>query len=202
MKVADAQPVMEALAAKKSAIIRAWLARTVQTYPEHTSRFLLQEEDPFRNPVGAALKDAFPVLFDALVVGEDAARVTPALDGIVRIRAVQDFTAGQAVAFVFLLKQLIRDALKTELEAAPERDPLVVVENRIDELALHAFDLFMRCRERISEIRVSEARRRLGLLLKRQAVEGRTGETENRGNGDANPPIPDSPMLRFTDSAT
>jgi len=38
------QPLLQALVAKKPAIIQAWLGRTLQTYPEHTSRFLLQEK--------------------------------------------------------------------------------------------------------------------------------------------------------------
>jgi hypothetical protein len=121
----------------------------------------------------------------------------PVLDGIVRIRAVQDFTAGQAVAFIFLLKRVIREELKGEVRVQPGGDGLAAVEERIDEMALLAFDLFMKCRERIYEIRVNEAKRRLGLWLKRQAVAGRTGESENRGNGDANPAIANSPVPRF-----
>jgi hypothetical protein len=151
---------MEALAARKDAIVRAWLARTLETYPERTSRLLAQEKDPFRNPVGHALKEALPALFDELLGAVDAGRLATLLDGIVRIRAVQDFSPSQAVAFVFLLKQVIREELG--------REGLAAVEGRIDEVALIAFDLFMRCREQMFTIKADEARRRTSLLERMQ----------------------------------
>jgi hypothetical protein len=38
------------------------------------------------------------------------------------------------------------------------------LEDRIDEMALLAFDVFMRCREQLYEVRANEARRRLSIL--------------------------------------
>jgi hypothetical protein len=171
MRAEGAQPLLEAVAAKKGAIVREWLKRTLQTYPEHTSRFLLQEKDPFRNPVGHTLKEAFPALFDQLVGGMDTATITPVLDGIVRIRAVQDFTASQAVAFLFLLKKVVRKALEGESQRRPDGGGLAAVEGRIDEMALLAFDLFMKCRERIYEIKANEAKRRTYLLQRMHGME-------------------------------
>ena len=84
-----------------------------------------------------------------------------ALDAIIRIRAVQDLTASQAVGFVFLLKPIL-------LELQPERNPAardvplgVLLNDRIDRLALMAFDKYMQCREQLADIRVSEGRRRI-----------------------------------------
>jgi hypothetical protein len=158
------QPLLQVLAAKKHAIIREWLARTLQTYPAHTGRFLVREKDPFRNPVGHTLQEAFPALFDQLIGGMDATTITPFLDGIVRIRAVQDFTAGQAVAFLFLLKKVVREALQDEIRRRPDGDGLAAVDGGIDEMALLAFDLFMKCREKIYEIKANEAKRRIYVL--------------------------------------
>ncbi|MFI5340367.1 MAG: RsbRD N-terminal domain-containing protein [Candidatus Methylomirabilales bacterium] len=171
MSVEGAKPLRDALAAKKTAMIEAWLARILQTYPEHTGRFLSRERDPFRNPVGSTLKDALPVLFDGVLEGMDTPQVTPALDSIVRIRAVQDFTAGQAVAFLFLLKQVVREAVQGEVQKCPDGDGLAAVEGKIDEMALLAFDLFMRCREKIYEIKANEAKRRIYVLEKRYGME-------------------------------
>lgn len=160
----ETRPLMAALASRRAAIVDAWLARTLQTYPEPTSRFLVREQDPFRNPVGQAFKEAFPVLLDEVLGGMDAGRLTPALERLVRIRAVQDFTAARAVAFVFALKGVIRDALRNESQASPNVEVLAAVDGRIDEVALLAFDLFMRCRESVYEIKANDARRRASLL--------------------------------------
>jgi hypothetical protein len=160
MKAEGAQPLLEALTAKKNAIIREWLARTLQTYPEHTSNLLSEEKDPFCNPTGQTLREGLPALFDQLVEGSDAAKLSRLLDPIVRIRAVQDFSASQAVAFIFLLKKVMRDALEGETHRDPKGEGLAAVEARIDEMALLAFDSFMKCREKIYEIKASEAKRR------------------------------------------
>ena len=171
-------PLTRALAARKDAIVAGWLSRTLESYPERNRRFLVQERDAFRNPAGHAFREALPALLDELLGAMDCARIEALLDGIVRIRAVQDFTAGQAVAFVFLLKKVIRDELRRPAHTAffpsggedkGEGEGLAAVEGRIDEMALLAFDLFMRCRERVYEIKASAAGRRTFLLDRMQA---------------------------------
>jgi hypothetical protein len=147
---------MRALAGERSAVVREWFERTLQSYPEQTSGFLRGEKDPFRNPVGHTLRDGLGVLFDELAGEMDQARITAALDAIVRIRAVQDHSASQALAFLFLLKEVLR-------EKSPPED-LAMLENRIDRLALLAFDLYMKCREKIYEIQAEEAKRRVYVL--------------------------------------
>jgi RsbRD-like negative regulator of sigma factor len=167
----DAPPLPELSRAKKGAIIDEWVARTLQGYPEQTGRFLSRERDPFRNPVGAALTQALPVILDAVLGGMQTARLTPALDSIVRIRAVQDFTPGQAVAFVFLLRPILRDALRADDLDAPALDALAALEGRIDAVALLAFEIYMKCRERLYEIRANEARRRIFVLERRHGLD-------------------------------
>ncbi len=154
--------LVDVLSERREAVIKEWLVRTLRTYPEATTRFLFQEMDTFRNPVGYALKEGLKALFDGLVESRNASVMASVLDNIVRIRAVQDFTASQAVAFVFLLKQVIREELKNSIEQY--LNDLITLEARIDEMALLAFDVFMQCRQQICEIRVNEAKRRVSLL--------------------------------------
>ena len=108
-----------------------------------TVRLLLREKDAFRNPVGHALRKELPVLTAELLGEMDQARVSAALESIVRIRAVQNFSASESVGFVFLLKGILRERWKGREE---ER---AAVEARIDAAALMAFDLYMKCREKI-----------------------------------------------------
>ena len=99
------------------------------------------------------MKEGLSALVEEVLGGMDPGRVSAALDGIVRMRAVQDFTAGQAVSFVFLL----RDVVRTHLGDGEEARRLA--ERRIDELAVVAFDLFMACREKMYEIRAEALKR-------------------------------------------
>ena len=92
-------PLSVALANRRNALIEKWLNRMLQAYPESATRFLAHEKDPFRNPIGNTLKHGLSELFDGLVRGAGVASLAPELESIVRIRAVQDFTAEQAVSF-------------------------------------------------------------------------------------------------------
>jgi len=136
-----------------NAIAGEWFARTLESYPEVTARFVATEKDPFRNPVGHTLRSAMAALVTEVLGEMDAAQVRAALDSVLQIRAVQDFTAGQAVGFVFLLRPIL-------LAHEPSRPAMV--EARIDQLALAAFDSYMHWRERIAEVRAQERRRRSG----------------------------------------
>lgn len=129
-------------AAQREVAARKWLEAALAAYPAETARFLLENKDPFRNPVGQAFKESLPVLLEEVLGEMDAARIGAALERLVKIRAVQDLTPSRAVSFVFLLKPILQD---------PAR------EGRVDELALRAFDLYMQCREKIWEIRAREA---------------------------------------------
>ena len=140
-------------------ILERGIADTIRTYPSAAVPFLISENDPFRNPVGHALRQSLTNLFEQLQGNMDASHITPALDAIIRIRAVQDLTASQAVGFVYLLKPILR-------ELAPEHDQ-VRFADRVDQLALMAFDKYMQCREQLVEIRLNE---RLRSIPSRRAV--------------------------------
>jgi hypothetical protein len=145
---------------RKRAIAERWLALTLQTYPAQSRQFLQGEKDPFRNPVGQALRTHLPALVDELLGDMDSKNVAQALEDLMRMRAVQNFTAREALSFVFALKTVVREELPANAEARIE------LEGRIDEMALSAFDLFLRCRERIYEIQADEAKRRVAMLEK------------------------------------
>jgi hypothetical protein len=150
-------PLASLLADSKRTVVKKWFEWTLKTYPESTTGFLGREKDPFRNPVGHRLQESLSTIFDGIVQSAATSTIQPVLDDIVRIRAVQDFTAGQAVAFVFFLKKIVREELPNAVTQFPGE--LAALEARIDQLALLAFDLFMSCRERIYEIKANEAKR-------------------------------------------
>jgi hypothetical protein len=158
---------LDCSSAQRRTVVQQWLARTLRTYPEESSRFFGETGDPFRNPVGRVLREGLPVLFEELAGAFDRERAALALDEILRIRAVQDFTPSQAVGFLFLLKSILREEL-----GGGSRSP-EALDRRIDELALMAFDLYVHCREKTFEIRVNEARRRVYVMERAAARQAR-----------------------------
>jgi hypothetical protein len=150
-------PLTASLAHRRDGLVKKWFDGIVQTYPDTTIRFLDREKDRFRNPVGHTLRGSLAVLFDGIVQAKETASLAPVLDDIVRMRTVQDFTAGQAVSFPFVLKKVLREQCPADLARCP--DEFAGLEARIDELAILAFDLYMKCRERIFEIKYNEAKR-------------------------------------------
>jgi hypothetical protein len=163
---------------RRNAILEEWLERTLGTYPDSTARFFSEVNDRFRNPVGHALREVLPALLDSLLRAADTAAMVPLLDRIVRLRAVQDFTASQAVAFVFLLKRVIRGELEGESVRGSEE--MAALEARIDELGLLAFDVFMKCREQIYEIKAHEALRMMSVRESPHQRERRMQSSEAR----------------------
>jgi hypothetical protein len=142
---------MQTLSRRKEALLEKWLERTLETYPNQTLRFLHSEKDRFRNPVGHTLREGLATLLDELTGEMDLAKVRPALESIVRLRAVQDFTPAQGTAFVFALREILYDNLEGGGPPAWHKG--------IDEMALLAFDLYMKCREEIYEIKARAQRR-------------------------------------------
>ena len=157
---------------QKAALLKRWFNLIVETYPDETSRFLKYQKDRFANPVGHTLTQGLDQLYAEVVSGVDPERAAPPLNDIVRIRAIQNFSPSQAVAFVFILKKVIREALKDEIRKPEILEDLLSVETRIDQLALQAFDLYMGCREKLYDLKTNELRRQTYRLLQRAKIIG------------------------------
>jgi hypothetical protein len=155
----------------KEAIAALWLDRVLRTYPAQTARFLAEETDPFRNPVGNTFRQALAILVDELLLGMDHGKVAAALDSILQIRAVQDLTPGHALEFLVQLKGILR---------AEDPGPVLeMLDSRIDEMVLMGFDIYMKYRERICEVKANEARRRV-YVLERALGPRETAEWQER----------------------
>ncbi len=143
----------------KELIGEAWFERVLRAYPPQGAKFLGTEPDPFRNPAGHTIRQALRTLLDELYQDMDRDRVTQALDSLMQIRAVQGVAPSLALEFLFQLKEIVR--------AQAGGADWDLMNGRIDDLALIAFDLYMKYRERTYEARANEARRRVFLLGRR-----------------------------------
>jgi len=156
---------------KASHIRKRWVELIIQTYPADSQRFFREQKDRFANPVGTTLSRELESLYHELLYGMDPEKVDSSLDEIVRIRAVQDFSPARAMSFVFLLKKVLREELAQEIKQSPAAcEELLTLESRLDDMALRGFDLYVRCREKIYEIRAKEAKNQVSRLLQRAGL--------------------------------
>ncbi|MCX5717765.1 MAG: RsbRD N-terminal domain-containing protein [Nitrospirae bacterium] len=146
------------LADKKDAILEKWFDVIIESYPPDTSNFLKNQSNRFANPAGSAISQGIENIFDELLRGLNQENTLQFLDNIVRIRAVQDFTPSQALSFIFPLKRIIREELTVEIAGNQLLDEILALESKIDDLALSAFDIYMKCREKIYEIKANEVK--------------------------------------------
>ena len=152
---------------KKSTILKRWFDVIVETYPSETSNFLKKQKNCFANPVGYNISQGINGIFDELLSEVDTDKVSPFLDNIIRIKAVQDFFPSQAMSFIFLLKKAIRESLGNKIHETHISEELLLLDSKIDDLALLSFDIYMKCRERVYEIKADEVKRMTSRLLQR-----------------------------------
>ncbi|MCD4754690.1 MAG: RsbRD N-terminal domain-containing protein [Deltaproteobacteria bacterium] len=148
------------LTKKRDHIVDKWINSIHESYPSETVEFFRHQRNKFANPVGAEISEAVGPLFDELLNGNNQQNMFFLLDKIVRIRAVQDFPPSGAVAVVLLLKKVIRDEIGKDIDTDGLFEDLLEFESKIDYCVLLAFDVYMKCREKIWEIKLDEFKKR------------------------------------------
>ena len=144
------------LAKKRDRIVDKWINSVHESYPSETVEFFRHQRNKFANPVGAEISEAVGPLFDELLNENNQQNMFSLLDKIVRIRAVQDFPPSGAVAVVLLLKKVIRDEMRKDIDTDGLFEDLLEFESRIDYCVLLAFDVYMKCRETIWENKLND----------------------------------------------
>lgn len=170
---------------RKSAILSKWFEVILDTYPAETSKFLNNQKDLFSNPVGSTIFQGLESLLVEIIDDNmDSQRVSLFLDNIIRVRAIQDFSASQAVAFIFSAKDIIRQEVETAVASGnilPNQVSIELrhLESKIDGLALLSFDVYMKCREKIYEIKANEVKNMTYRLLQQAKLISESPEKES-----------------------
>ena len=152
---------------KRTHLVDRWRQLVFDSYPLETRRFLHKEKDRFQNPLAYRLSKGIEGLFGALLQEIEVEELKGFLDEIIRIKAVQDFSPSQALAFIFLLKGLVREELAEELRDQELARECLELESIIDGMALLGFDVYMQRREKLSEIRINEIKRQVSGLMRK-----------------------------------
>jgi hypothetical protein len=163
----------EILVERAEALCERWVAAILAEYGAGTAIRWGRERDPFANPVGHALRAAVPRLYQAATgAGAPGEGAASALEDILRIRSVQEMAPSSAVRFVYRLRDVIRAELAEELAAGDHHQGLAELDARLEQLALLAFDVYVRQRETIFRLRQEELKRSVASLLRRWHGDG------------------------------
>ena len=158
----------------RTLFVKQWFQATIDTYPAQTAKILGKDSDRFDNPVGSVTHETIENVFNLIIKDINEEMLEKELDPIIRIRAVQSFSASKAVSFVFALKDIGEDILDKSL--LREFDKLV------DKIALAAFNKFMKCREEIFLLKATESKRRIHRAFERAGLVTELTEEELVGS--------------------
>lgn len=148
---------------KKKILLNKWFDFTANTYPPETAKVLGKSKNKFDNPVGIATMESLEKTLDQLLT--DTPKMDDlenAMDTIIRIRAIQQFTAAQAVSFTFALKKIVKEVSG---DVIPEN-----FEQNLDMLIQAAFNRYTRCREEVFLLRANEAKRQFHSAFERAGL--------------------------------
>jgi len=164
----------QTLKKNKELFVKKWFQATIDTYPLQTAKVLGKDSNRFDNPVGAITHETIEDVFTLILEDFNQEMLEKTLDPVIRIRAVQAFSASQAVSFVFALKQIGEDIIDGNL--IREFDKLV------DKIALAAFNRFMKCREEIFLLKAFESKRRIHRAFERAGLVAELTEKDLLGS--------------------
>lgn len=141
-------------------ILAEWREAFFATYG--AADFLRRKTDPFANPVGSTISRCIEEILQHLRTNSAIEAFHTPLDGIIRIRAVQEFTPSQALAPFFAIRPLLAQ------HAEKERRTLAAADwSLVDNLLLLTFDIYMACREQLYQTKLKEMTSGNRLIIKK-----------------------------------
>jgi len=140
---------------KKVEILEKWEDSILRSFSPDAFHIFKKQKNQFANPVGHKIRTGLEELYDVLCEPSNNEVITPDLEQLIKMRAVQQVSASDAVSFIFKLKEIVRKELlkKGMTESYNE---WLAFDARIDAAALVIFDMFMASKEQIYKVRINE----------------------------------------------
>jgi len=170
--------IAEGFRCHREKIVSRWVEYVLSTYI--SSGFFFKERDKFANPVGGNMREGLQKLFLLLSKGADPKEFIAPLEQIISIRSVQEFTPSQAVAPLNGVKHIVREVFEEDKERKQLVGSLYDFEFRVDLAVLAAFDIYMKYRERLYQVRINEIRSGNHILIGSKCPSNRlVGDNKN-----------------------
>ena len=176
--------ISEIIQRQKDYLLKSLWNLVIEIFPAESHTFLDGKKDRFQNPLGSNIDSSLTKLVnllgnensdDGFKSHSDQEKQTDALalDSIIRIMAVQDIPPSKGLSFLFQIKPILQEMVAeegknlTDKEKQTLKQELQSLDNKIDQLALKAFDQFCLCRQKIYKIQISEIKKRSYKLWER-----------------------------------
>lgn len=161
------QSLQQLMQDNRKKLLDQWFHQFIGAYPPETVKYFERVENTFANPIGSNVHRSLVAILDELLSEQDADKIYNDLEMIMRIKAVQDVSPSQAIAFVFGLKSIIRKSFTNEINNGTIKlSELLDFEDLLDTIALLAFNIYMDSRELVYDMRIQEMRQRNDILEK------------------------------------
>ncbi|CFX70849.1 RsbT co-antagonist protein RsbRD, N-terminal domain [Syntrophomonas zehnderi OL-4] len=154
--------IYTAISEKKPKILSKWQASASTSHAKQDPLIVNTKKGRFTNPMAYIIEKNAEEIFEWLIKPDDNLDLLTPLQEICKLRAIQDFKPAEALKFIFTLKQIIRDELAEGDQTNNWSIEIWDVDKRIDEIGLHAFDIYSDCQAKIYEIKMNEIKRLYG----------------------------------------
>jgi hypothetical protein len=156
--------VFKIIRENKLNILKAWQDRLLSSFSEKSAPFL-NNPDPFQNPMGAMIPKMLETLFDQVTGEMDSNVILSALDDFIKVSAVQECAPSRALVFLHHLKNIVHSLCHGPGQGQKDSIEYKILEDRIDDILLKSFDIYMKCRESICTVRINEFKKRAFRVL-------------------------------------
>ncbi|MBF0567762.1 MAG: RsbRD N-terminal domain-containing protein [Nitrospirae bacterium] len=160
------------MAKEKGNILDGWYNLILETYPPESRVFLKKKSDQFANPIGHTISASIEGILEGLLCNGAQEQMAVMLSDIIRIMAIQDCSPSDTILLILLLKRTLRDTTRGYVKGDQLFSELLAFEDKIDRLTLLSFDIFMKCREDVFNLKVNELKRSTFMIAKRLKSEG------------------------------
>ena len=156
--------LQELLKKNRESLIADWEDIILGEYAPETFRIFKKQKNRFANPIGHKVSHGVAELFDVICDESDKEVDTPALNEMLKVRALQPITAAEALFFLFDIKLLVEKICQKQGMDKLYKEFLVFC-TRVDATAIAMFDIFTNCRQRVYQVRLNEYRTKRSIII-------------------------------------